>query len=112
MSYQAIDLLSQDAIFGGRIRACTVEQAESFKNDARPDWVAVAKACLTGDGTITNAFTRLSASGPGIGNKVDNGDGTIEQANVTDQDILALTQANWPTVANLYYNEDGTPIGG
>jgi len=33
---------------------------------------------------------------------VDNGDGTIDQAKCTDADLLSLTQAHWPTVAELY----------
>jgi len=110
MSYEAIDQLTQDDIFGGRNRACAVEQAETFVNDARPDWVAVANACLTGDGIIYNAFTRLAAAGPGIADKADLGDGTIDQAAVTDADLLSLTQANWPVVAGLYYDATGTPV--
>jgi hypothetical protein len=56
------------------------------------------------------ALLRLDAAGPGIADKVDNGDGTIDQSKVTDADLLSLTQANWPVVAGLYFQEDGTPI--
>jgi hypothetical protein len=111
MSYQAIDQLTFDNTFNGRQRAACVQQAETFKDDARPAWVSVADACLMGDGNITNAFTRLSAAGPGIGDKADNGDGTIDQSKITDADLLSLTQAMWPVVAGLYFNEDGTPKG-
>ena len=110
MSYQAIDQLTQDAIFGGRSRAATVQQAETFKDDARPPFVATANACLMGNGEIYNTFARMAAAGPGIGDKVDNGDGTIDQTKVTDADLLSLTQANWPTVAGLYFKDDGTPV--
>jgi hypothetical protein len=109
MSYQAQDQLTQDVIFGGRSRAATVQQAETFKDDTRLDIVAVANACLQGDGETYLAFTRMAAGGPGIADKVDNGDGTIDQAKVTDADLLSLTQANWPVVAGLYFNADGTP---
>ena len=109
MSYQAQDQLTQDAVFGGRNRAVAVQQAETFKDDARPNWVAVANQCLRGDGETYLAFTRIAAGGPGIADKADNGDGTIDQAKVTDADLLSLTQANWPVVAGLYFNEDGTP---
>jgi hypothetical protein len=112
MSYQAQDQLTNDVTFSGRVRSCCVQQAETFKDDARPAWVAVANACLQGDGLITNAFIRIEAGGPGIADKADNGDGTIDQAKITDADLLSLTQANWPVVAGLYFNEDGTPIGG
>ena len=110
MSYQAIDQLTIDAEFGGRVRSCTIEQAEVFKDDARPAWVAVADACLQGDGVIYLAFIRIEAAGPGIADKADNGDGTIDQTKVTDADLLSLTQANWQVVAGLYFNEDGSPI--
>jgi hypothetical protein len=55
-------------------------------------------------------FNRLAAAGPGIADKADNGDGTVDQSKVTDADLLSLTQANWPTVAGLYFQEDGSPI--
>lgn len=111
MSYQAQDQLTQDATFGGRTRAATVQQAEIFKDDARPSWVAVANEALRGNGETYLAFTRIAAGGPGIAERVDNHDGTIDQAKVTDADLLSLTQANWPTVAGLFFNEDGTPKG-
>lgn len=109
MSYSAQDQLTNNVIFGGRVRACTVQQAETFKDDQRPGFVAVAEACLTGSGEIYNAFTRIAAGGPGIADKADNGDGTISQEKVTDADLLSLIQANWPVVAGLFFNEDGSP---
>lgn len=112
MSYQSIDQLTNDTVFAGRSRAAAVQQAEIFKDDARPSWVAVAGECLKGNGETYLAFTRINAGGPGIGDRVDNGDGTIDQTRVTDADLLSLTQANWPTVAGLYFNDDGTPKGG
>ena len=110
MSYQSIDQLTNDVIFAGRVRSCTIEQAEVFKDDARPDWVAVAGACLAGNGEIYLAFIRIEAAGPGIADKADNGDGTIDQAKVTDADLLSLTQANWPVVGGLFFTTDGAPI--
>jgi hypothetical protein len=109
MSYQAQWLLESDLTFTGRDRAATIQQADTFQNDARPDIAACAVAVLQDDTNITGAFLRMAAAGPGIADKVDNGDGTITQENVTDADLLSLTQANWPTVAALYFNEDGSP---
>ena len=110
MSYLAIDQLAGDAVFGGRNRAACVQQAEIFKDDARPDFVALADAVLLDAGGITATFTRLAAAGPGIGDTADNGDGTIDQAKVLDADLLAATQANWPVVAGLYYTSEGEPL--
>jgi len=108
MSYLAQDQLTNDIVFAGRSRSAVVQQAETFKDDARPDFVAVANAALRGDGGTYNAFLRMAAAGPGIADKADNGDGTVDQSKVTDADLLSLTQAFWPTVAGLFYNSDGS----
>jgi hypothetical protein len=102
MSYQAQALLETDADFQARSRGVVTQQATTFKDDQRPEFVAVAEAVLRGDAEILACFVRLAAAGPGIADKVDNGDGTIDQSKVTDPDLLSLTQANWPTVAELY----------
>lgn len=111
MSYLAQSLLAQDSIFGSRVYAADLQQAHIFKDDARPSYVALASEIMRqGGGEVDVTFLRLAAAGPGIADKVDNGDGTISQENVTDADLLSLTQANWPLVADLYYAEDGSPI--
>ena len=109
MSYRSIDQLINDVLFGGRCRAAALEQAETYKDDTRADIVATAEAVLRDVGEVTSTFTRAAAAGPGIGDKADNGDGTIDQAKVTDADLLSLTQANWPVVAGLYFTDDGAP---
>jgi len=109
MSYQAQAQLEADYWFQQRSRACCVQQAETFKDDARADIVAVAEAVLTGSAEVYDAFIRLNAGGPGIADKADNADGTIDSDKVTDADLLSLTQAGWPVVAGLYFAADGTP---
>jgi hypothetical protein len=110
LSYQAQAQLSADGAFIGRSQSAASQQAATYINDARPDFVAVAQAVLRGDTDLLAAFTRLDAAGPGIAEKVDNGDGTIDQSKVTDDDLLSLTQANWQVIAGLYFDEEGTPI--
>lgn len=109
MSYEAIDQLTSDPAFAARVRACCVEQGEVYANDARPDFVAVAHDQLVG-GTTYLAFVRIEAAAPGIADKAATADG-IDQTQVTDADLLSLTQANWQVVAALYYDADGNPIG-
>jgi len=109
MTYHAQAQLEQDYWFQHRSRAAAVQQAEIYKDDQRPDFVALAEAVVRDEGP-TAAFPRLNAAGPGIADKADNGDGTIDSSKVTDADLLSLTQANWPTVAGLYYAPDGTPL--
>jgi hypothetical protein len=111
MSYQSQADLTLDAAFNGRATSAATEQAAAFVNDQRPDWVATARAVLRGESEILGAFVRLDAAGPGIADKVDpEGDGSIDQSLVADADLLALTQGNWPVVAGLYFDADGSPL--
>jgi hypothetical protein len=110
MSYEAQAALTNDSTFIGRSNAAAAQQSEIFKDDQRPDYVALAGSVMRGQNEELAALCRLAAAGPGIADKADLGDGTIDQALVTDADLLALTQANWPTAAALYYAPDGTPL--
>jgi hypothetical protein len=110
MSYQSQAQLEADNAFQQRSRAAAIQQADIFINDQRPDFVAVSKGVLRADASLIIAFNTQAAAGPGIADKVDNGDGTIDQAKVTDADMLSLTQASWPTVAGLFFDADGNRI--
>lgn len=110
MSYQAQAQLEADYGFQQRSRAVAVQQAGTFKDDQRADWKALAVGVLRDDPGLTLTFTRIDAAGPGIADKADNGDGTVDQARVTDADLLSLTQANWPVIAGLYFKADGSPL--
>jgi len=110
VAYQAQSQLENDVDFQQRDRAVCIEQANTYRNDQRPDFVAVAEGILRNQAELFGCFVRLASSGPGIADKVDNGDGTIDSANVTDADLLSLTQAAWPTVAGLYFDSSGTPV--
>lgn len=111
MSYQSQDALTNDAIFQGRNRSVATQQADAFRSDARPAFVALANAVLRGHDQELWTFASLAAAGPGIADKATNPDGiSVDQSKVTDADLLSLTQANWPTIAGLYYSEDGTPL--
>ena len=107
MSYSAIDELTNDVLFGGRVRSCCVEQAEVFKDAADAGFKALAEAVLRGDGEKTNAFARICAAAPGL---ADQAGDPVDQTLIGDAPILSTVQANWPVVAQLFYSEDGTPI--
>lgn len=109
-NYLAQSQLEQDPTFQLRIRAVNTEQSQIFIDDGRPDIAACAKAVLRDDSGPGATLLRLAAAGPGIADKVSTGDGTIDQSLVTDADLLALTQANFPHTAALYFNTDGSPI--
>jgi hypothetical protein len=110
VSYQAQTQLEQDPTFQLRVRAVNTEQSQVFMDDGRPDIAATARDVLRDLPGPSGSLLRLAAAGPGIAGRVDNGDGTIDQSRVTDSDLLALTQSNFPHVANLYYTTDGEPI--
>lgn len=109
MSYRSQAQLEANTDFRGRAEAAATQQADSYINDQRPDFVAVAQNVLKGYPAQVDAFIRLDAAGPGIADKVDIGDDSIDQSLVTDADLLSLTQASWQVVAGLYFATDGTP---
>ena len=102
MSYLSQTDLSQDPEFQARVRGCSVQQATIFKDDARPDYVALAGAIMRQEDPVLTFFV-LTAAAPGMADKGDEG-------TISDGDILAAVQAEWPTVAGLYYSSDGTPL--
>jgi hypothetical protein len=104
MSYRSIDALANDALFSGRVRACTVEQSEHFAHDERPAIVTLARDIIRGEPVITSTFIRLVSAAPGIATKAGE---PPDQSRVTDADILSAVQAFWPVVADLYYSDDG-----
>lgn len=109
MAYIDQAQLATDSDFVRRVAACCTEQAESFRSDTRPDFVALANDVLRGTGTEAFVFVRLIASAPGIADKAATEDG-IDSSKVTDDDLLSTVQANWQVVAGLFYGEDGAPI--
>jgi len=110
MSYQSQADLAINGNFTSRSIAAATQQADIFIDDQRPNFVATAKAVLRADGDVSLAFVRINAAGPGIADKVDNGDGTIDQSKVTDADLLSLTQANWPLITDLYFDAEGNRL--
>ena len=80
-------------------------------NDQRLDMAACAGAVLRDDPGPGSTLLRLAASAPGIADEANNGDGTIDQSKVTDGELLSITQANFPTVAHLYFDSEGAPVG-
>jgi hypothetical protein len=108
MSYRSQDQLTGDVGFQGRVRACSVQQAGIFVNDARPDYVALAHDVLRGGRGPD--FTRVAAAGPGVAESVDIGNGIIDSSLVTDEALLSLVQGNWPVVAALYYDAEGNRL--
>jgi hypothetical protein len=113
MTYQSRWSLNYDTSFNNRSRACLTEQALVFNAAADPSFKALADVILRNDPAVTSTFIAIIAESPGMAAEADpEGDGTVDDALVTDEMLLATVQSQWPTVAALYFDADGQPIGG
>jgi hypothetical protein len=110
MSYLSQWRLTYDDEFVSRCRASETKQADLYKDDQRPDFVALANAIMRGDPEPLITFQSLLGAAPGFADTVDQGDGTINSSLVADAEIQSAVDADWPTVAALYYGPDGTPL--
>jgi hypothetical protein len=111
MTYQAQSALTYDDAFNNRQRAALTGQAGIYKDDARADMKALADAVLRSDPPgLFVTFQSMLAAAPGFADDADNGDGTVDSSKISDPQILSAVQAGWPTVAALYFTEDGSPI--
>jgi hypothetical protein len=115
-TYYVMNYLANQSDFNPRVTFCCVQQSETFINSALPQFVSLANALLTGNGGMQYTFVRMVAAGPGMAEKADTGQTNdlgqpiVDQSLILDADILAAVQSDFPTVAGLYFNEDGTPI--
>ena len=111
MSYLSQDLLAQDPDFQSRVRACGIQQAEgNYLASSDGADAAYARAIVRQDAPETLALFTIASQSPGLGEKVDNGDGTIDSSKVSDAEILASVQAFWHDVASCFFGADGTPL--
>jgi len=103
MGYLSQDMLANDPDFQSRVRSCAIQQAEqTYMNATDPSDVAYAKAIVRGDASEILSMFALAAQSPGLGEKVDNGDGTVDSSKVTDAEVLASVQAFWHDAAVSY----------
>jgi hypothetical protein len=104
MSYEQQVKLRADGSFQGRTSAVVFEQALIFKDDARPDIAALARRHLADAGEVLSIWMPYMAATPGFADHAN------DTSLITDGDLLAATQAHWPTVSNVFYADDGTPV--
>ena len=103
MTYENQHKLLEDSAFQNRGAACVFEQAEIFKDDGRPDIAALAKYHLRSPGNITYTWGSYLAAAPGFADSAD------DSTAIDDGQILAAVQADWPTVAAVYFDSTGEP---
>jgi hypothetical protein len=70
----------------------------------------LARGILTNNGGPLATFFDLTAAAPGFADTATTDDG-IDSDLIDDPSILSAIQAEWPTVASLYFTADGAPIG-
>jgi hypothetical protein len=121
MSFLDIAQLTDDPTFQARVRACTVQEAQQFVNDQRPQWVSLAQDSLRGGGGTTLMFVRLMAAFPGFVTDLPSqepaeDDDTpavppprFDQSRISDAAILSQVQGQWGTVAEMFFDEEGNP---
>lgn len=116
MSYASQSALANEPAFQNRCMAAFTEQAQVYRNDGRADIAALANHMLTfpfqpafGGSNIPYAFITLVAASPGFAGQVEDNEGGIDSTQVDDGELLSSVQANWPTVADLFFEDDGTP---
>jgi hypothetical protein len=110
MSYLSQWRLTYDADFVARSRAAMTNQAAIYKDDERGDIAALADDLLTAaTPQVSLTFVSVLAAAPGFADEADNGDGTVDSSRITDAELLAALQAQWPAVAALFFAADGTP---
>jgi hypothetical protein len=114
MSYKAQWDLSSDTGFVNRSRACLNEQALIFKDAADAMFKALANVILRNDDpAVTSSFITILAGSPGFADTADpEGDGTVDDTLIDDEMLLSNVQTQWPTVAALFFDAEGNPIGG
>jgi hypothetical protein len=135
-TYQQIDQLTNNFVFQGRVRSCCTQEALTFQSDERPPISELANEVLRSGGPVMN-FVRVIAAFPGLSPTLprqprdgdnggdepapeepapeepepegeDGGGGSgLDQSTIPDEAILAQVQHQWPTVAALFWDEDG-----
>jgi hypothetical protein len=102
VSYQTQTALADDPAFQARVKACCVQQANTFKDSSTPAEAELADAVIRNQGAELISFYNTSAASPGFADTVDQGDGTIDSSLILDAEILATVQGVWPLVAGAY----------
>lgn len=110
MTYLGITRLASDGRFIERTDAAFTEQAMYYKDAAAADFKALAEGLLRGEpSSLRRVFTHILATAPGFAAAAETPSGGVDASQIPDVDILAAVQADWATVAGLYFMPDGTP---
>lgn len=113
MTYTLVNQLAKDPSFNERIAACMWNQSQTYRNDPDPASAAMAMDTLRGTTMAQPSMVNMISSFPGVveGATVTLGDASeiVDQTAITDAAILGQVQANWKTVADLFYTPPTPP---
>lgn len=103
--------LAGDSDFIARSEAVLVEQSLILKDSTSPDVAALAFALLRADsaGQYRRVFITILAAAPGFAAAAETPSGGVDASAISDGDLLAATQAEYPTVAALFFLPTGSP---
>jgi hypothetical protein len=102
VSYQSQTLLANDPAFQQRVKACAVQQTNTFGGSTDAGEAELAAAVIRDQSAQLFSLYNTSAASPGFADTVDQGDGTVDSTLISDPEILATVQAVWPIVAGAY----------
>jgi hypothetical protein len=105
--------LATDTGFRQRVQSCLFQESIGRSSDPDPASAWMADDQLRGTSMTTSSMVNMIASFPGLVDAatITAGDGTLllDQTAISDQTILSQVQANWKTVADLFYLPPTTP---
>lgn len=107
MTYIQVQQLAADITFQSRVISCMWNQALTYQDDVDVTNAAMAQAVLRGSSPASISMVNMIAAFPGLVDPavITKGDGSqiVDQTAVPDEEILGQVQANWKTVAGLFY---------
>ena len=113
MTYTLVTQLAKDPDFTARVAACMWNQSQTYQSNPDPASASLAMDTLRGTTMAQPSMVNMIASFPGVveGATVTLGDASeiVDQTAITDAAILGQVQANWKTVADLFYTPPTTP---
>ena len=102
MSYQSSADLAVDAVFQQRMTSCLIEQATTYKDDPKADFVQLSDTILRSPYGVLSQFCQQAATQPAFNE-------AQSEVDITDAQILSVVQALYPTIAALNYIKPAEP---
>lgn len=111
MSYMSQTRLASDNDFVARCEAVLIEQSLIYKDSTEPDQAALAFGILRADpsGQYRRVFITILAAAPGFATETETPSGGVDASALSDAQLLSATQADFPTVAALFFLPTGSP---